>query len=97
LNQFEEKLTDNKQLMFTGFPVRHRDATLHQNKKNNLQLIEKVLVSRFIFICPLWILPVQLEERAITQAIPTFYTHNPLKDRYVRTRSLCESTNHWNG
>jgi hypothetical protein len=33
----------------------------------------------FILICPLSSLPVQLEERAISPAIPTFYTHNPLK------------------
>jgi hypothetical protein len=47
-----------------------------------LQLIEKVLVFRiffsFILICPLSTLLVQLEERAISPAIPTFYTHNPL-------------------
>jgi hypothetical protein len=51
--------------------------------KSYLQVIEKVLVSRFFFsfilICPLSTLPVQLEERAISPAIPTFYTHNPLK------------------
>jgi hypothetical protein len=46
-------------------------------------LIKQVLVSSifvsFILNCPLSTLTVQLEERAISPAIPTFYTHNSLK------------------
>jgi hypothetical protein len=52
-------------------------------KKVYLQLIEKVLVYS-IFIRIHSYMPVidQLEERVFSSAIPTFYTHNPLKSDF---------------
>jgi hypothetical protein len=89
-SKIDQELTTfvNWEHIFTSFSVRHRGATLHQNQKIYLQLIEKVLVSS-IFILIYSYLPVidssiptegeGYNSPAISPASPTFYTHNPLK------------------